>query len=470
MNSPIQRNHQDATALAQAIKSGRMTARQAMQASLDAAAVFQSLGAITYQDAELGYANADHFDKAAEKLPFAGMPSLFKDLGGPSRDLPIRLGSSAFASASPTLDSELSARMRGAGLNFFGTTTVPEFGLALASEPAAGPIARHPFNDALSPGGSSGGAAAAVAAGIVAIAHATDAGGSIRVPAAACGLIGLKPSRGTMPGGPHFGNYLAGIANEFAVCRSVRDAESLLPLVTGRAESFLPDTSLSAAEPTSGLRIGLVEGHLPDYPVSAERLAAVEAAALFLESRGHRIVRIAAERLAPLCNASALAFDRIISANLAAAIDGLAIDESKLEPLTRAVGARGRAMSAVALYDAMHGSVTATHEFWQLFHDIDILLTPMLARAALPLGSFAMDHADVDAHWQKMSRYAPFASLANITGFPALTLPFGEDADGMPVPVQLMAPIGADYRLLQLAGILEADQRWQHKFPIAGLV
>lgn len=458
---------QDATALAQAIGNGDLTAGEAMEAALAAAEKWQSLGAIAHLDAELGRANAAR--SHARNAPFAGVPALFKDLGGPCAGLPIRLGSRAFANASPQLDSELAHRLREAGLNFFGTTTVPEFGLALASEPASGPIARHPFDETLSPAGSSGGAASAVARGIVAIAHATDAGGSIRVPAATCGLVGLKPSRGAMPSGPHFGNYLAGIASEFALCRSVRDAATLFPLLAGKAEGFLPDPELAAGKLPQHLRIGIITGDLADWPIASERMQTVADAARFLEAQGHTISEIDAGSLAPLVAASALAFDRIISVNLACAVAALDLDEDKLEPLTCAVAERGRNFNATTLYEAMNGAVAATHSLWQIFHGIDVLIMPMLGRAPLPLGSFPMDHNDVEAHWRKMTAFAPYASLGNISGFPALSLPFGEDAAGLPLAIQLMAPMGADRMLLALGGRLEEDQRWQHKFPVAGL-
>lgn len=457
---------QDATALAQAIAKGVLTAREAMDAAIEAAEKWRPLGAIAYVDEELGRRNTIAFD---HKAPFAGVPSLFKDLGGPCSGLPIRLGSRACANVPRELDSELAARLRKAGLNFFGTTTVPEFGMALASEPMDGPLARHPFDEKLSPAGSSGGAAAAVAAGIVSIAHATDAGGSIRVPAATCGLIGLKPSRGAMPAGPHFGNYLAGIASEFVLCRSIRDAKTLFPLVAGNTKSFLPDVSFRSDIKPSKLRIGVVAGDLPRYPVTDERQQVIDDAARFLQTQGHTIHTIDAGTLAPLVDASATAFDRIISANLASAVDAFSIDEAKLERLTQAVTSRGRKMSAVELYDAMNGGVMTAYQLWQVFHDLDVLITPMLACEPQPIGSYPMDHDDVDAHWHKMNAFAPYAALANISGFPALSMPFGEDTNGMPLAIQLIAPMGGDNLLLELGELMEEDHRWQHKFGVAGL-
>ena len=208
----------DGLALAAAIASGGMNARAALEASLARAAETQANGALHYVAPELGRAQADGWDerpsRGGRRAPFAGVPFLMKNLGSPARGLPVTLGSLAVPAIAEPEDSDLAARFRGAGLIPYGVTTVPEFGLALSSEPPGGPCARNPYDPSRTPGGSSGGAAAAVADGIVALAHATDAGGSIRVPAACCGLVGLKPTRGATPGGPGFGNHLGGVASE----------------------------------------------------------------------------------------------------------------------------------------------------------------------------------------------------------------------------------------------------------------
>lgn len=201
----------DATALAEAIGTGESSCTDAMAAALAAAANHSGIGAICHIDPDGGMAAAmamerervtDHVRFNAR--PFAGVPTLAKDLGGPFAGFPVNAGSHALEGrADRSADSDIAKRFRDAGFCLFGLTTSPEFGLSLASEPARGPICRNPLDLTRTAGGSSGGAAAAVASGIVAIVHATDAGGSIRVPAACCGLVGLKPTRGTMPGG-HF--------------------------------------------------------------------------------------------------------------------------------------------------------------------------------------------------------------------------------------------------------------------------
>ncbi|PDT01356.1 amidase [Rhizobium chutanense] len=465
----------DATELAAAIRHGSLSAAEAMQISLKRAARHESLGAIAYLDAAMGLAAAHDRDRERQSAPgdfvarpFAGVPTLAKDLGGPFAGLPVTAGSRLFERKGGEADSDLASRFRDAGFCLFGLTTSPEFGLSLASEPATGPICRNPLDPARTAGGSSGGAAAAVAAGIVAIAHATDAGGSIRVPAACCGLVGLKPTRGTMPGGPSFGNHLAGIASELAVCRSVRDTALIFSRLSGHARGPVADPSPIDID-NGRLRIGLLTDTGPTYPTESDRLAVVEDAARALESDGHEIVPLAWAEFEWSVAASGRVFADIVSVNLATLIKAAALDKIGAEPLTQAFAARGGALSAAKLWSTLNDAVLVSHRLWSLFDRIDCILMPMLAYAPLAIGSFPSDHADTDLHLERMAAFAPLACLANISGFPALTLPFGQDQQAMPLPVQLLAPMGREPRLLSLAARLEAEGRWQHRFPVAGL-
>jgi len=217
----------DATALAAAISQGRTNASTVMEASLAACDAQAGLGAVVLLEAGMGRSGAGAADAcpAGQRGPLHGLPFLGKDLGAAARGLAIGAGPQAVrARAVPAPeDSDLFSGFRRAGLIPFGLTATPPFGLSLDSTPEQAPPARNPWNPDLTPGGSSGGAAAAVAAGLVAMAHATDAAGSIRVPAACCGLVGLKPSRGATPGGPDYNNHLMGIAAEGVLARSVRD-------------------------------------------------------------------------------------------------------------------------------------------------------------------------------------------------------------------------------------------------------
>ncbi|MBY5877811.1 amidase [Rhizobium leguminosarum] len=465
----------DATDLAAAIRHVSLSAAKAMRASLASAVLQEPLGAIAYLDAAMGLASADACDRERRSAPdrfaarpFAGVPTLAKDLGGPFAGLPVTAGSGLFERRGGEADSDLAARFRDAGFCLFGLTTSPEFGLSLASEPALGPICRNPLDPARTAGGSSGGAAAAVAAGIVAIAHATDAGGSIRVPAACCGLVGMKPTRGAIPAGPSFGNHLAGIASELAICRSVRDTALIFDSLSGKSRGPFPDPSPVDID-NGRLRIGLLVDTGSAYPTEDDRLAAIEAAAGALESAGHEIVPLAWAEFEWSVAAGGRAFADIVSVNLAALIKAAALDESRAEPLTQAIAVRGRTLPATSLWNTLNNAVLVSRKLWELFDRVDCILMPMLSSAPLAIGSFPSDHADTDLHLERMTAFAPLACLANISGFPALTLPFGQDEHAMPLPVQIMAPMGYEPRLLSLAARLEAEGRWQHRFPVAGL-
>jgi len=448
----------DAQALASRIGHDGTRALAALEASIEAARTHASLGAISWLEAEPARRRAEAAARCT-RSPFAGVPTLAKDLGGPFRSLPVRAGSRAVPPEAAN-ESTLGSRLRSAGLNAFGLTTVPEFGLSLGCEPAAGPIARNPLDPTRTPGGSSGGAAAAVASGIVAIAHATDAGGSIRVPAACCGLFGIKPSRGVVPGGPDFGNLLGGLASESLLCRSTRDLSHAFDAIAGGDGPF-PEPALPPALDTP--RIGLL---LPPDGIDEQRLAVLEAAALALSAEP---IRIDSRRVAPLLSDSAEVFDRLISANLATLCETLSLDESLMEPLSRAVAARGRAMSIARLWTAFDLMARVANRSAALFDEIDVLVLPMLSRSPPPLGHFPTDHEEVETHWERLRRFAPNATWANVSGCPALSLPFGSDADGLPLPLQLMARVGADRTLLRTAKRLDDEGRWQQRFPVAGM-
>jgi amidase len=466
---------QDATALAGAIKRRTSSAVEAMQASLDAAAMHKALGAIAHLDSGMGIAAARAMDDERGADPgrfanrtFGGVPTLGKDLGGPFAGLPVAAGSALFQREVGEADSDLAGRFRRAGFCLFGLTTSPEFGLSLASEPAIGPICRNPLDPTLTAGGSSGGAAAAVATGIVSIAHATDAGGSIRVPAACCGLIGLKPSRGAMPAGPSFGNHLGGIASELAVTRSVRDTAAIFAALSGQVRGPFADVALIPRS-LRKLRIGVLAETGAIYPTTSGRSEAVEAAASSLEAAGNVLVPLTWGDLEAMASASARVFGDIVSVNLAAFVDSLGLDIVRAETLTQAFVMRGRDTAGISLWDALNAGVLVSRDLWQIFARVDALLTPMLSSAPLPIGSFPSDHTDVELHLERMTAFAPLAALANISGFPAITLPFGSDADGLPLPMQIMAPMSHEPLLLALAERLEAEGRWQHRFPVAGL-
>lgn len=463
----------DATALADAIRGNKLTASEAMSASLDKLKDNEFLGSVVAVYPDKGMLSAKSIDLGLQdgsvknNAVFSGVPTLAKDLGGPFKGFPVRAGSSVVP-VDDGLDSELATRFRATGLCCFGTTTSPEFGLSLASEPMIGPICRNPLNPDLSAGGSSGGAASAVASGIVAIAHATDAGGSIRVPAACCGLVGLKPSRGAMPSGPQFTNHLGGIASELAVCRSVRDTANIFNAISGDVKGPYPIGQFAEFQARK-LRIGLLLETGAQYPTDAERLNAVRAAARSLEADGHEIILLNWTQVEHMVQECAQIFACIIATNLADLEQSTDWDFSKSEPITQAAIEKGKLISGVELWQLMNRMVLVSRDLWQLFEDLDCLLTPMLSTAPKPIGSFPSNHSDIDLHFDRMTAFSPLATLANVSGFPAITMPFGEDVNGLPLPIQILAPMGCEKLLLSLAARMETELRWQHKFPIAGL-
>lgn len=446
----------DATALAAAIADGRTTAHTVMAASLSACKAQADLGAVVYFDPELAMARADAADGSRARGPFHGVPFLAKDLGATAKGLPVTAGSAALRAklGKSASNNDLFAAFDAAGLLPFGVTATPPFGLALHSAPEGLPEARNPWNTALTPGGSSGGSAAAVAAGIVAIAHATDAAGSIRVPAACCGLVGLKPSRGATPGGPEFGNHLMGLASELVLARSIRDVRAVFDAV---------HVPLAASPPPSPLRIALA---LPERCDPAQ-LSAARTAADALKDAGCTVHEVPAP---DAVGREAHEIARVIlSVSLGEWMDALEVPDDSLPPLAAAVAQQGRATSSAHLFALSRQMARLSDRAKQLFANADAVLMPVLASVPPKIGAGDMNRTDVDAHFSAMERIAPNAAIANVAGLPALALPCGM-ADGLPLGVQLMGAPGTDRTLLHLGALIEARApRLTFPGPIAGL-
>jgi amidase len=432
---------QDATSLARAIASGAVDASGVMVAALEATAS-RGFGAVVRLEAGLGRAGA----LAAPAGPFRGVPFLGKDLGSGAAGLSPVAGAAALARRrrDQGADSDLFARFRAAGLVPFGLTAVPEFGLALTSDPCV-----NPWDQSLSPGGSSGGAAAAVAAGIVAIAHATDAAGSIRVPAACCGLVGLKPSRGAVPMGPDQGNWLMGLASELVLARSVRDVTAAFDAVAetwagdrgfaaGRVAVMVPDGCdagpvWAVAEVLRGLGFGVEERAFP---------AAMAA-------RADHVARV------------------VLTASLAEWMGFLGVDPDELTPIAGEVLAEGRAMRAAEVFAASREMAVLTAEWEAWMAGVDAVVSPLLRGGVPSVGAFDMGARDAAAHFARMGRVAPGAALANAGGFPAVVVPVA--GEGIPAGVQIAARAGCDRALLRLAGQVTAGLPVvQYPFKIAG--
>ncbi len=292
----------------------------------------------------------------------------------------------------------------------------------------------------------------AVATGIVAIAHATDAAGSIRVPAACCGLWGLKPSRWAVPEGPDFGNHLLGIASEMVVARSLRDVETVFLAVTG--------TSPVAASEPKRIRLCVPPG------ASDESAAVLRNTADTLTAQGHVVTDIAPpSELAAECDRVARA---ILTVSLAEWVDALDLDEPDITPIAAAIAAQGRAMTGTEVFALTRDVARLSHEAAALFEDVDAILMPVLSGAPPRIGSFPDAETSPEARFDRMAEIAPMATLANVAGLPALAFPAGF-RNGLPIGAQLLAPLGIDADLLALAACLAHCTDIPFPHPIAGL-
>jgi amidase len=421
-----------------------------------------------------------HDEPVAADGPFSGVPIAIKDIGLTAAGRRTEFGSSLAAGLVMEQDSDLMKRFRAAGFTTVGRTAIPEFAMSTTTEPVFGGPTRNPWDLGRSAGGSSGGAAAAVAAGIVPVAHATDAGGSIRVPASSTGLVGLKPSRGRVSMGPHLDEIWGGLATQFVLTRSVRDSAALLDVLEGPSvgepfEIARPSSRYDEVihRPPRPLRIGCMV-HPQNGARSAEPVvAAFDGTMRLLEDLGHH-VEVVAFDTGVSWEAYALATGHYWVTYNAAFMQLLSkmtdrpVDRSTVEPASLAVYRQGLVTSAVALIDAGSVRNTITRAVGSYFCKYDLLLTPTLPDLPLPLGNL---HADVDQldglGWvRRVLDHAPFSGVFNMSGTPAISLPLGNDTEtGLPTGMQFSARFGAEDVLLQLAAQLEAAVPWRGRRP-----
>ena len=400
--------------------------------------------------------------------PFHGVPFLLKDQYQQLTGTVTTSSCKVLADEIADHDSTLTARYRAAGLVIFGKTNTPELAMSSSTEPALFGPTRNPWNLAHSAGGSSGGAAAAVAAGIVPAAHASDGGGSIRIPASACGLVGLKPTRGRVPLGPMVFESWAGATCAHVVTRTVRDTAALLDATAGPelGDTYVcyphEGTFLAELDRSPGpLRIAIMTEPWRPVDVDDEVVAAVERVALQLEGLGHHL-----EHAHPMFAVDALltGFGTITSTATAVLLDGAAtrrgepIRESEVEPTTWFTYQRGRAISAADYVNAVNAIQVATRQAALFHRDIDILLTPTCASAPPKIGTFASP--DPLRTLMAAGRFAPFTAVMNLTGQPSISLPLARAANGLPIGVMFTATLGAEGLLLQLARQLEVSIGW----------
>ncbi|MFF3261914.1 amidase [Streptomyces sp. NPDC002932] len=456
----------DAVATAAAVRDGRTDARTVTEEAIDR---------IRTLDPALGAVVHTRFDAARAEIaaglpdgPLHGVPMLVKDLGTEVAGLPATGGSRLFADATARRDSELVARYRRAGAVVLGTTNTPELGLNASTEPALFGPTRNPWSPAHSPGGSSGGSAAAVAAGMVPVAHASDGGGSIRIPAAACGLFGLKPSRGRVSPAPRPTTLSGLLSAHHALTTTVRDSALLLDVAAGP----LPGDAYAAPAPAAPfaelarrapgrLRIGLITA-LPDGPgVHPDCERAVRAAALLCERLGHHVTETTAPYRPDDVGATSgvlMGADLVAQIDARLAVLGRPPADDDIEPFTRVLYDHYRTLPAADVSRALRRAQEIGWETGAVFRSLDVTLAPTLARPTPPLGT--LDTAEPESIYRHGSVYSAFTSVYNVTGMPAMSVPFGHDGQGLPLGVQFGAPLGGEGVLLALAAQLEEAAPW----------
>lgn len=453
----------DLTALEQgaAIASGETTSAELVEHYLDRVARLDDVGAFVTVTDEQARARAR---SVTGDGPLAGVPTAIKDLNA-TAGVRTTFGSAAYDDFVPEVSDSVVQSMEAAGLVSLGKTATPEFGSPCYTEPDGRPPSVTPWDRTRTAGGSSGGAASAVAAGLVPLAQGSDGGGSIRIPAACCGLVGFKPSRGRVSGAPMYGDPV-GLATAGPIARTVRDAAALLDVLAVRRPGdpyFAPPDGpfLDACDREPGrLRIArFAEPVIADAVVDPEVLRAWEGASQLLESLGHDVEDVPV----PLSRDAVPVFEVCwaVLTSLSPAPPGR---EHLLRPLTRWLGDRGRALSAPEFglaIGAMRRHAAAALEALAPF---DAVLTPTLAVPPLPVGAMRDDeHPERDFAAQKA--FTPWTSAWNVTGMPAVSLPLHWTPDGLPVGVMLASRPAEDALLLSLAAQVEAAAPWHHRRP-----
>ncbi len=428
--------------------------------------------------------------------PFHGVPFLLKDLLSAYAGVPLTFGSKACRNFVPSYDSELVRRYKAAGVVILGKTNTPEFGLVAYTEPELFGPTRNPWDLSRTPGGSSGGSAAAVASGMVPLAGGGDGGGSIRIPAAYCGLFGLKPSRGRTPTGPDFGELWQGAVVEHVLSRSVRDSAAMLDAIRGPdvGAPFIiapPERSFSEEvrrEP-GRLRIAFSTRSPMGTAVHPEYVKAVLETAILLQRLGHAV-----EEAQPDLDGLAIArsFFELYYGEVAADLDDLELVLGRkatahdVETVTWTLGQLGRAASSHSFVHAKRLWGRVARVVGRFYEGYDVFMTPTVAQPPARIGELKPTPIEIfglkvvnalglawllrrsgitDRLAVKNMARTPFTQLANITGLPAMSLPLHWTRDGLPAGVQFMACTGNEAVLFRLAAQLEAERPWFHKRP-----
>jgi amidase len=465
-----------ASQLAAMVRAGEVSSRELVESSYEAIERLNGkLNAFVTLCDERALAEADAV-RTGDERPLAGVPIAVKDLVALTEGVRTSFGSEALGDFVPPFDSALVRRVRGAGAIIVGKTNTPEFGILPVTEPDRFGPTLNPWDTSRTPGGSSGGSACAVASGMVPIAHANDGGGSIRIPAACCGLVGLKPSRGRVSLAPMASEFVGGIAIENCVSRNVADTALMLDIVSGYETGdpyWAPDPSAPFAEAVTRepgrLRIAFTTDAPIGIPVHEHCAEATREAATTLAALGHDV-----EEAHPAWDEDEYIenFIKIWTAGTAqqvrqiGALFGKPVDPATLEPLTRQMAEMGEGYSApeyLLALDYLHGLTRRVVSFWD---DYDVLVTPTLAQPPLPIGALRPKAGEPPIKMlENAVSFVPFTPAINVTGQPAISLPLSTSPDGLPMGVHLIGPPAGEELLLSLSAQVEAAHPWVDRRP-----
>jgi amidase len=410
--------------------------------------------------------------RAAGKLPdgpFKGVPFLLKDIMASYTGVRMTMGSKLLQNYVPDHNSELVVRLERAGLVILGKTNLSEFGMLPTAEPALFGACRNPWNTDRSTGGSSGGAAAAVAAGMVPMAHANDGGGSIRIPAACCGVFGLKPTRARNPLGPDFGDVISGLVVEHAVTRSVRDSAALLDATAGPdvgdpywapppGRPFLAEVGANPGK----LKIGFATRAATDVKVHADCVRAVEETAKLCADLGHEVEEAA---LTVNGDMAAYGFGVLWSAGCGATLKALGSTKDQVEPLTWALKEMSDNFSAPDYVQALMILQRISRDVARFFLDYDVLLTPTVTEPPVALGTFDSPPDNPLKGFERSASFACFTPLCNMTGQPAMSVPLFWNDENLPLGSHFIGRFGDEATLFRLAAQLEEARPWADRRP-----
>ena len=468
--------YRPATELAALVRSGEVSSRELVEASLARIeAVDGRVNAFTFVDREGALAAADAIGSGDER-PFAGVPVAIKDLFAPVAGMPMSQGSELFGDYTPDYDGHVVRRIREAGFVIVGKTSSPEFGIIPVTEPRRFGPTRNPWNLDRTPGGSSGGSAAAIAAGMVPIAHGSDGGGSIRIPSACCGLVGLKPSRGRISRGPDLGDSF--LSTDGMLARTVEDSARALDVLAGYElgdATWAPDppepfASALGRDPGK-LRIGFVTRPPIQAEIDPICMHAARDAAELLGGLGHEVTD-ADPPWGRESDAQVLAlFTVLYAANIGLGVafggmvSGTEPSTDNVEKLTLQMFQRGLGQNSIEYLAAMSQLQRYTRELIEWQSQFDVLMTPALAQRPLEIGDIKPDADDVMAEFARTGVFTPFTAVFNVTGQPAISLPLFHGEDGMPAAVQFAGPPLGEAKLLTLASQLEAETNWAERRP-----